>query len=67
MKNLKIALTLATLTGMLAFSACSSNRTKTTEAETVTPVQTEPVVAAVPSPPTYTVANLGASTAGRSR
>ena len=66
MKILKIALTLATLTGMMAFSACSSNRTKTTEA--AAPIQTEQTtVAAVPPPPTYTVANLGASTAGRSR
>lgn len=70
MKTFKIILAIATLAGI---AACSSTREKTTEREVAVapppPAATEPQLSPAPTSvrPSYTVANLGASSAGRSK
>lgn len=64
MKTFKIILAISTLAGIIA---CSSTRKQTTEvAATPPPPATEPQISPPPAP-TYTVADLGASSAGRSK
>lgn len=67
MKTFKIIFSIAALVGMIA---CSSNRKKTTEtAAAPAPIMAEPQLSPPPAPsqPAYTLADLGASSAGRSK
>ncbi len=68
MKNIKLIVFISAAASILTFSACSSNRTKTQEVAPVSSTEVTPApVAQVNTAPTYTVANLGASSAGRSK
>jgi hypothetical protein len=67
MKSIKLLFAFTTILGMFTLSACSSSRKLTKD--TTTPSQEESSIESnrMNAKPNYTMANLGASTSGRSK